>query len=359
MKIVHVTSDWKWTGPAAPMLTLLRAQRDRGDEVQLVCPPPPGAGTSLRRAARACGVEPALEIARGRGAVGWRDGSDVARLRRLLRRQRFDVVHVWHTRDHVLALRASAGLRRAGLTHLVRSWQRAEAVPDRSWNRWLFGPGTDGLWCVSPGAVSRNAALRSGRPLSGRLGAVDLVRFRPRRPDSRVRAALGIRPEHRVVAIVARAQPQRRFDLLLAAMQRLADGDAKARLLVIGRGTRARELAVAPAARMGLADRVVFAGYRGPDYADVLRAADVFTLLVPGSDGGCRALLEAAACGLPAVTTRRGAMPEIVVHGETGCVVDEDADALAAAWRRLLADPQLRAAIGAARGRLLRLLFVE
>ena len=53
---------------------------------------------------------------------------------------------------------------------------------------------------------------------------------------------------------------------------------------------------------------MIFAGYRDRDYVDVLRAADVFTLLVPGSDGTCRALLEATACGLPAVTTRRGAL---------------------------------------------------
>ena len=53
----------------------------------------------------------------------------------------------------------------------------------------------------------------------------------------------------------------------------------------------------------------------------MLRASDVFTFLVPGSDGTCRALLEAAACGIPAVT-RRGALPEIVLHGETGLVVE-------------------------------------
>jgi glycosyltransferase involved in cell wall biosynthesis len=74
----------------------------------------------------------------------------------------------------------------------------------------------------------------------------------------------------------------------------------------------------------------------------------VFTLLVPGSDGTCRALLEAAACGLPAVTTRRGALPEIVVDTETGTVVDEAPEALAAAWRALLRDDGARRRMGAA-----------
>jgi glycosyltransferase involved in cell wall biosynthesis len=76
------------------------------------------------------------------------------------------------------------------------------------------------------------------------------------------------------------------------------------------------------------------------------------TFLVPGSDGGCRAVLEAAACGIPAVTTRRGALPEIVRDGETGVLVDERPESLAAAWSALLADPSLRARMGrAARAR--------
>jgi glycosyltransferase involved in cell wall biosynthesis len=129
------------------------------------------------------------------------------------------------------------------------------------------------------------------------------------------------------------------------------------RFLVVGRGTHREELAVRPAERLGLAARVVFAGHRREDYADVLRSMDVFTLLVPGSDGTCRAVLEAAACGIPAVTTRRGALPEIVADGETGCVVDEDADALAGAWARLLGDAALRRALGAAAARRARTLF--
>jgi glycosyltransferase involved in cell wall biosynthesis len=122
----------------------------------------------------------------------------------------------------------------------------------------------------------------------------------------------------------------------------------EARLLVIGRGTRHEEVAAAPARRLGIADRVVFAGYRGDDYPEVLRQMEVLTFLVPGSDGTCRALLEAAACAIPAVVSERGALPEIVLHRETGLVVPEDPDALAAAWRELLSHPERCADLGRA-----------
>ena len=46
--------------------------------------------------------------------------------------------------------------------------------------------------------------------------------------------------------------------------------------------------------------------------------------------------------------SRRGALPEIAVHGETGLVVDEDPEALCDAWHRLLSDPERRREMGRA-----------
>jgi glycosyltransferase involved in cell wall biosynthesis len=251
------------------------------------------------------------------------------------------------------------------VTAVVRSYRKAELIPRLPWNRWLFGPGTDGLLCVSPETARRNRAIRGGRPVRGILGAVDTERFAPQPPDPEVRASLGLAPEHRVVGIVARVQRHRRFDLLLEAAAQLLGGDRRARLLVVGRGTHRRAIAEEPAQRMGLVDRVIFAGYRKHDYTEVLRAIDVFTFLVPGSDGSCRALLEAAACGIPAVTSKRGALPEIVVDGVTGVLCEEDPEALASAcdgvtgvlceedpealasaWRALLDDPVSRRTMG-------------
>jgi glycosyltransferase involved in cell wall biosynthesis len=349
VKVLHVTGDWKWTGPAAPMLQLLLAQRARGHEVELACPGAPrGADGSLVSEARAVGVEPVLELTRGRGLSRWRDLGDAHRLCALVAELEVDVIHTWHTRDHLLALGAAAARRRAGATRIVRSYPKAESLRRLPWNRWLFGPATDGLLCVSPATAQLNLGLRRGRPVAGAFGAVDLGSFRPRPGNVRVREALGLSPEHGVVGIVARVQRHRRFDLLMEAASRLLEADPGARLLVVGRGTHIEETAKAPAARLGISDRVVFAGYRRADYADVLRAIDVFTFLVPGSDGGCRALLEAAACAIPAVTTGRGALPEIVVHGETGLVVEEDPVALCCAWRRLLDHPERRLAMGRA-----------
>ena len=330
------------------MLKLALGQRSRGHEVWLACPEAPDdAERGVAREARAQGIPHALEISRGRGVRVFGDRAEVQSITRFCDAESVNVVHAWHTRDHVLALRV-ARLARGGAPAVVRSYRNAEKISRAPWSRLLFGARTAGLLCVSPETARWNAELRQGRPIRGAFGAVDLDRFGRGGDAQAAREALGLAKDDLVIGIVARVQSHRRFDLLLEAARIAFASEPRARLLVVGRGTRRAELAERRAQQLGIADRVVFAGYRNEDYPAVLRAIDVFTFLVPGSDGTCRALLEAAACGIPAVTSRRGALPEIVVHGETGVLADETPESLANAWLALLRDEAVRLRMGAA-----------
>jgi L-malate glycosyltransferase len=357
-RILQLSSDWKWTGPAEPMLQLATALRARGGAVWLGCPPPPaGAERSLAGEAAARRLAPALALAPGRAARPLADRADVARLRAFLDAHDVSVVHCWHTRDHVLALRAARARRRSGRTAVVRSWRSAEPLPRAPWSRWLLGRGCDGLLVPSPALAEALAGAGARPPVAGHFGAVDGARFFPAPADAELRRSLGLAPAHRVLGVVARVQRHRRFDLLLAAAALLFARLPEARLVVVGRGTHREALAERPAAALGIADRVLFAGYRDADYPDVLRVLDLLAFLVPGSDGTCRAVLEAAACGIPAVASRRGALPEIVADGETGLLADERPEALADAWEALLRDDSRRRAFGAAARRRAEALF--
>ena len=66
------------------------------------------------------------------------------------------------------------------------------------------------------------------------------------------------------------------------------------------------------------------------------------------SEGTPNPCLEAAACGLPLVTTRVGNMPEFVFDGINGLFIERDVDSLASALRRLAGDPDLRGRLGEA-----------
>ncbi len=358
MKILQLVHDWKWTGPAEPMLVLMRALRARGHQVDLVCPEAPmHSNRSLWQEACQLGLDPIRSVSAERSSVAVGDGDRVLQLRSWLETDElggpYDIVHCWHSRDHVLAARAlRLGLRERPSeprrTKLVRSLSSAEALRGWPWNRWLFGRACDGLVCVSDRSAAANQSLRGGRKIASTCGAIDFGALAIRRDRREMRRALGVSEEARLIGVVARMQKHRRFDLLFEALSQIVPEEPDVHLVLIGRGTREDEVARDPVRALGLGKNVIFAGYRTEDYADVLNTLDVFTFLVPGSDGTCRALLQAAAIGLPLVGTWRGAIPEIISNGQTGMLVEERATSLAAAWKDLLGDCARRTRMGEA-----------
>ena len=119
------------------------------------------------------------------------------------------------------------------------------------------------------------------------------------------------------------------------------------------------EAARAAAAAQGLADRVLFAGFR-EDVAAVFADADL-ALLTSVNEGTPVALIEAAAAGVPAVATRVGGVPFVVEDGRTGLLRPSgDAEGLARAALDLLDDPARRLQFGrAAREKVLPIFTAE
>lgn len=89
-------------------------------------------------------------------------------------------------------------------------------------------------------------------------------------------------------------------------------------------------------------------GPHDPELLDLRRQADLFCL-PSAADAAPWAVLEAMACGVPTVASDVGGIPDLLGHGEAGVVVaHDDARALGAAIRSLLADPTRRLALGQA-----------
>lgn len=132
------------------------------------------------------------------------------------------------------------------------------------------------------------------------------------------------------------------IDLVLRALVSLP----ALRYTVIGEGEALPALR-ALAARLGVAGRVRFRGALPDAARDAeLAACDVLALPSRGEGFGI-VYLEAMAHGKPCLAARAGGAPEVVLDGETGLVVDADADAVRDGLARLC-DPVLRARLGAA-----------
>ncbi len=80
-----------------------------------------------------------------------------------------------------------------------------------------------------------------------------------------------------------------------------------------------------------------------PRFLELLSASDAF-VFPTRADTVSWVVLEAMAAGLPVVTTRTGAIPELL--GETGILVDRDPDSVAAAIDKLHADPEMGLRLG-------------
>lgn len=152
--------------------------------------------------------------------------------------------------------------------------------------------------------------------------------------------------EH-VILAAGRLDPQKGFDILLAAFARSRARSAGWRLAVLGEGPL-REALAAQAAALGIADQVAWHGV-ATDPAQHYRRAGLFAL-PSRHEGTPNVLLEAMAFGVPVIVSETsGGALDFVTDGHSGLVVPtEDPAALAAAIDRLTGNPDLRRRLGIA-----------
>ena len=152
-----------------------------------------------------------------------------------------------------------------------------------------------------------------------------------------------------VFLCVARFIRDKGVDTALAAFADVARDHPRARLRLAGGGPERAALEQQAVAR-GVAERVDFLGWVPPEDVHAAMGA-ASAVLVPSRWEEPFGLVaaEAGQVARPAIVTRVGGLPEIVVDGETGFVVEkDDPAALAEAMRRVLTDPARAAALGRA-----------
>ena len=349
LTVLHVVANRWWTGSAEPVLRLVLGLQARGHRVLLGL----AGGDRFETKAREAGIRPVedlrLDVRSGPAAVV----RDARRLRNLVRREGVDVVHAHHSHDHWL------GWWGRGRAALVRTFHNERAVR-LAWPDSTLYRRTDALVAVS-------------RPIEERLGECGVPRERLHRSDGVVDAtrfvtdapgAAKVREEFGaigtpLIGCVARLAAGRGHEALIEGFRLLLAERDDARLLLVGKGER-RDVLGALVRRLGLERRVFFAGYRDADLPAVLGALDVFVLMGAGSDDSCRAALEAMAAGRPVLASRVGALPEAVVHGETGLLLDEASPAaVAVSLAHLLASPEKARAMGEAGRRRALALFTS
>jgi phosphatidylinositol alpha-1,6-mannosyltransferase len=279
-------------------------------------------------------------------------------LARLVTREGFDrTLHAqWSTAPAARVLRRLGKLKRVAIAAhgrelLLEPWARVGAAQrgyDRVRSRELAG--ADVVLAASryTAELARGLGAAEERVRVTRSGT-DPERFRPHDASSlRIRLGLGARP---LVLTIARLVPRKGIDSVLAALPVVRQVVPDVTYVVGGEGPD-RERLEEIARRLGIADCVRFVGGIADDELPLWYSlGDVFAMPSrsepPDVEGFGIVYLEAAACERPVVATRAGGVPDAVVDGVSGVLVEpDDLDGLARTLGELLLDPARRIELG-------------
>jgi glycosyltransferase involved in cell wall biosynthesis len=330
-------------GVPAHVAELALGLRDHGWEPVVAAP---AGGSTIDGLLRSAGI-PLVRVALTRSyARPQRDARALFQLTRLVRSGRFALVHGHAAKAGVLVRLAAAanGVPSIYTPHcfpFVGSVRRERRVFALAAERRL-APLTAAVICVA------SAELRVAR--SAKVAPPDRLHV----IHNGTRPCTEVAPDERLIEFAAGGplvgsltvlRPQKSIETLIAAAPHILRELPAVRLAVIGEGPLRSRLE-ALAAQRGLEGRLRFFDF-SPPAARALAALDLF--VHPSAwEAFPIAVLEALACGVPQVATDVGGTAEAVVHEETGLLCRPgDPAALAAAVVRLVADPGLRARMGA------------
>lgn len=273
----------------------------------------------------------------------------ILRIRRALRQIKPDIVHTHLIHADLYGLCAA---KLAGVGAVISSRHNDDQFRFHPmWRR--ISPA---LWRLTSGGIAISAAIRDfmitveAAP-SEKVAVVHYGLEHHWVADEELRAArrslsaeLGLDSQALLLGMVCRIVEQKGIPYALRAFQQISERFPSANLIIAGDGPLRSQLE-ALARELGIDARVRWLGWRG-DAVALIGAFDA--LLMPSLwEGFGLVLLEAMSRRVPVIANRVSAIPEVVVHGETGLLVEaRDIDALAAAMTRLLEDHALRHHMG-------------
>lgn len=270
--------------------------------------------------------------------------ANLVRLRRWLREQRIDVLHIQRSLPH----RSKWAILTARVADVPVIVATDHGIPDphlgrvQRWQTRLADRLVAAVAVVSD--YGRRLRLERTDICADKLhvlyNGIDTEHFTPGAPEGAT--ALGLPSDAPVIGTLGRLEPQKGITYLLEATAMLAGRWPVLTVLIAGQGSLREELK-AKAKALGVVNHVRFLGFIPVREAvDFLRLLDVFVLPSRWETFGLAAA-EAMAVGVPAVVANVGGLPEVVADGETGLVVPpHNPEALAAAIERLIQNDQLR-----------------
>ena len=337
MKVLHIHKFTGIRGSERHLLTLLPALRERGIDARFLGLDVPGSDAARFYAELDAAGVPSDHV-RCTTDLSPRMAADVVKV---VRRGRPDLLHTHLVHGDIYGSIASH-VTRVPFVSSRHNDDRYLLGPFRHVDR-FFARRARRIIAISDAVrlFLEQAGLPSRKLVTVHYGLDAL----PGAPSGLTPADLGIAPGAPLLVAIGRLIAQKDHATLLQAFARTRTEHPTAILVILGDGPLENETR-AHISRLGLDDAVLLPGRL--EIRDWLERADI---LVHTSlwEGFGMVLLEAMLAGLPVVATRVSAVPEVVVDGETGILVEPgDVAVLSTTLARLIRDPIDAADLGRA-----------
>jgi glycosyltransferase involved in cell wall biosynthesis len=331
LAILHTESSTGWGGQEIRILTEAAGMIARGHKVVLVTPPE----AEIAPAAIKRGI-PTVTL-----PIGRKNLKGLKAMRQYLKQhgREFDVINTHSSTDSWLVAANCATLK--GMPPLVRTRHVSTPVNNKASTRWLYQKATTHM--VTTGEALRSTlhqdnGIALDRMTSVRTG-IDLNYYKPL-DKAAMRAKLNV-ADKPTIGILATLRDWKGHDDLVDAFASIKDEFPDWQILVIGDGPRWGDIERRRASH-GLEDRIIMVGNQD-NVPEWLNCLDLFVLPSFGDEGVPQGLMQAMACGVPAISTPIGAIGEALQDGQTGLMTPpRDVPKLAENLRHLMGNAQLR-----------------
>lgn len=277
----------------------------------------------------------------------------VLKLRRQLRQQNFDVIHIQTPFvAHYLgvALAREFGIPCVESYHTYFEEYLFHYVPflPKTWMRWVARHFTraqcnDVNAVIVPSTAMQEVLTAYGvtTPMHIIPTGMELDRFKGG-DGARFRTTFSIEPDRPVMVFIGRVAFEKNIDFLLQVVAHLRSNMPDILLVIAGEGPAVKPLK-RQVQQFGLEHNVLFVGYlsRDKDLPDCYVAGDIFVFASRTETQGL-VLLEAMALGVPVVSTARMGTIDILRPNRGALVAEEHVELFAHAAERVLTNPLLR-----------------
>ncbi len=245
------------------------------------------------------------------------------KLYRLMRRERYTIVHTHSSKAGIIGRLAARLARVPVLVHTVHGWSFHEHMSPAVRKTYIFlerlaATFSDAMIVVTQKDIDKGLKQGIGKPEQYRLirSAIPLQEFDPENEDrDRVRSELGIPNEAIVIGNVGRFSAQKNPLDWVRVAGKVGRKYPDVFFLLVGDGPLRAEVEAALAAE-GIAERALLTGLRR-DAAHMLAAMDIF-VLTSLWEGLPRVIPQAMVMGLPVVANRADGTTEAIIDGENG-----------------------------------------